>query len=76
YVRSSAPDMTPEKLIIALKGITAIQLAKVGITEADRKPYQPYVDAVISAAVTKWLELHAKPNAVTLPIMAKLVRLA
>jgi hypothetical protein len=51
--------------------VFAIQLAKVGILEKDRAPYQHLIDAAISKAVLAYVQ--ARPaGAVTLPIVAKL----
>lgn len=66
------PNQTPTSLLTAFKGIVAIQFAKVGITEAHRKPFQPMIDAAISRAVTEWVKLHPEPQLLTMPITNRL----
>jgi hypothetical protein len=62
------PNKTPTEVLIAFKGIAAIQFAKVGFTESDRAPYQPLIDAAISKAVTLWVKAHPDKTALTMPI--------
>lgn len=66
-VLAADPDMTAERMIIQLKGVFAIQLAKVGVTEAQRAPYQHLINEGIAAAVTEWMQLHPTPKAVVVP---------
>ncbi len=69
----AAPSSAPAAgMITAFKGIAAIQLAKVGVTEAQRAPYQPLIDRAISAAVLRWVESHPDRAAVRPPIADKL----
>lgn len=72
YALAYGKDATATKMITAFKGIAAIQLARVGFTEAQRAPYQPLIDAAIAAAVTRWLNGHADASSVSLPIADKL----
>jgi hypothetical protein len=53
---------TPQELITALKGVFAIQLSKVGIHEAARKPWQPVIDKGISKLVAQWYKLHNRSD--------------
>lgn len=50
------PERTKDQMIIAFKGTVAICLAKIGLTERDRAPYQSAIDHAIAAAVTRWME--------------------
>jgi hypothetical protein len=61
-------DKTPEAVITAFKGIVAIQLAKVGVFEKDRAPYQFLIDAAIAKAVQQWVAVHPNPSGLTMPI--------
>lgn len=62
------PGKTPSEVLVAFKGIVAIQFAKVGLYEADRILYQPLIDAAISKAVTSWVKAHPDPTALTMPV--------
>lgn len=68
---ATTSELTPEKLIIACKGIVAIQLAKVGVYERDRAPYQHLIDAAIAKAVSHWVSAHPTPTTLAMPIAAK-----
>lgn len=61
-------DKTPAEVISAFKGIVAIQLAKVGVFEKGRAPYQFLIDAAIAKAVEQWVKAHPSPTALTMPI--------
>jgi threonine/homoserine efflux transporter RhtA len=50
------PNRTKDQMIIAFKGTVAICLAKIGVTERDREPYQAMIDHAIAVAVTRWME--------------------
>jgi hypothetical protein len=63
-------NKTAEEVIRACKGHFAIQLAKSGVYEIG--PYQHLIDVAISAAVTKWVELHGDPGSLTMPATKKL----
>lgn len=64
-------DKTPEQVIIAFKAIVAVELAKVGVFEKDRAPYQFLIDAAIAKAVTHWVTCHPEPTALTMPVTKK-----
>jgi hypothetical protein len=64
-------DKTPEQVIIAFKGIVAIELAKVGVYEKDRAPYQFLIDIAIAKAVTHWVTSHPAPQSLTMPVAKK-----
>ena len=67
------PGRTAAEMIVAFKGIVAIQFGKVGFTEADRKPYQPAIDAAIAKAVKEWIERHPAPSSLTVPVTKKVL---
>jgi hypothetical protein len=70
------PQAPVASIITAFKGIVAIQLGKVGITERNRAPFQYLIDRAISAAVLRWVEAHGARSAIDLPITARLAKLA
>lgn len=67
-------DMTASRLMTQYKGVVAVQLAKIGIYEKDRAPFQPLIDAAISAAVTEWVKRHPTPSSLSMPRLMKLSR--
>jgi hypothetical protein len=69
----SRATMTPEQTIAALKGTFAIQLARAGIYERDRAPYQAAIDRAISALVTEWYSVTA--STIAPPIVTKIAHL-
>jgi hypothetical protein len=72
-VAMTEPGRSAQEMVTMFKGIVAIQFAKVGFTEADRKPYQPGIDAAIAKAVKEWIERHPSPASLTVPVTAKVV---
>lgn len=58
---------TPAEIVTMFKGVVAVQLAKVGISEAERAKYQPLIDVAISEGVTLWVRHHPNPAALTMP---------
>ncbi len=57
-VYTAPSSMTVERLILQCKGVVAIQLAKVGIHESDRAPYQPLINRAITEAITKFVAIN------------------
>ncbi len=57
-VYTAPSSMTVERLILQCKGVVAIQLAKVGITESNRAPYQPLIDRAIAEAIAKFVSFN------------------
>lgn len=68
---TARPETTVESIIVQLKGLFAIQLAKAGIYEKDRAPYQLLIDKAISELVLRFIADHPDRKALTLPITAK-----
>lgn len=63
-------DMTAPRLITECKGVVAVALAKVGIYEADRAPFQPLIDRAIAEAVEQWIRLHPARQGLPIPARA------
>lgn len=61
------PHKTPAEFIVMAKGVVAVQLAKVGLTDADRTKYQPLIDAAIAQGVALWVKAHPTPTALKMP---------
>ncbi len=70
-VVTSPQSMTPDRLIVQLKGLFAIQLAKAGIFGLSREALQPSIDKAIATLVTEWYKLRG--SIVPPPILSRLV---
>jgi hypothetical protein len=53
---------TRDALVIRLKGIVAVTLAKAKIYEKQRAPFQPLIDAAIAELVERWTKAHPTPS--------------
>lgn len=72
----SEPAKTEKEMLVAFKGVVAIQFAKVGFSEAQRAPYQGVIDLAIAEGIKLWVKHHPAPATLTMPVWAKLAMTA
>ncbi len=72
----SEPGKTEKEMLVAFKGVTAIQFAKAGFTEAQREPYQGPIDLAIAKGIELWVKHHPAPISLTMPVWARLAMTA
>jgi altronate dehydratase len=75
-VNTSSHDTSVSQLIVQLKAIAAIQLAKIDTRiKLDNPLVAPFIDKAIAAAVDRFVANHPTPRTLALPIREKIPKL-